>query len=48
MNIEVGSGELFYYFDNEYEDVGVIIINDVNDVLLFVDMFVSVNKLSEV
>ena len=33
VNIEAGSGELSHYLDNEYEDAGATIINDVNDAL---------------
>merc|ERR1712137_1215039 len=45
--IEAGSGELSHYLDNEYEDAGATIINDVNDALSSADMLVSVNKPSE-
>ena len=44
VNIEAGSGELSHYLDNEYEDAGAIIINDVNDALSSADMLVCVNK----
>jgi len=47
VNIEAGSGELSHYLDNEYEDAGATIINDVNDALSSADMLVSVNKPSE-
>merc|ERR1712093_485313 len=44
VNIEAGSGELSHYLDNEYEDAGATIINDVNDALSSADMLMAVNK----
>lgn len=45
---EVGVGLYLGYLDKEYEEVGVIVIDDVNVVLLIVDMFVVVNKFFDV
>lgn len=46
--LEVGVGVYLGYLDKEYKDVGVIVIDDVNDVLLIVDMLVVVNKFIDV
>ena len=42
--LEAGAGVHSGYSDKEYEDVGVTVIDDVNDALSTVDMLVAVNK----
>ena len=42
--LEAGAGVHSGYSDKEYEDVGVTVIDDVNDALSTADMLVAVNK----
>lgn len=42
--LEAGAGVHSGYSDKEYEDVGVAVIDDVNDALSTADMLVAVNK----
>ncbi|WP_394222328.1 NAD(P) transhydrogenase subunit alpha [Alteromonas gracilis] len=42
--LEAGAGQLSGYSDNEYEEAGVTVIDDVNDALSSADMLVAVNK----
>ena len=42
--LEAGAGAYSGYSDKEYEDVGVTVIDDVNDALSTADMLVAVNK----
>ena len=42
--LEAGAGVHSGYSDKEYKDVGVTVIDDVNDALSTADMLVAVNK----
>ena len=45
--LETGAGKGAGYSDKEYQDVGVTILDDVNDALSTADMLVAVNKPSD-
>ena len=45
--LEAGAGQPSGYSDNEYEEAGVTVIDDVNDALSSADMLVAVNKPSD-
>jgi len=47
LQLETGAGVHSGYADKEYEDVGVVVINNVNDALPTADMVIAVNKPTE-